>query len=137
MTGKKNQVNKIDAVRQALDNVGQDAPRPKLQEFIKEKFGYVMSTDHISNCKSELKRRARKRKPVVARATVTTSPVQKPAAPMPQVHRAVAHVQQMNGTAGANGSVGGISLLDIGAVKGLLGRVGADELKGLIDVLHG
>ena len=136
MTGKKNQVSKIDAVRQALEKLGQDAPRPELQEFIKKTFGYVMSTDHISNCKSELRRRARKRKPAVARAAVT-APAPQPAAPSLQLHRAKSSVQHGNGMVDANGSVGGISLLDIGAVKGLLGRVSADALKGLIDVLNG
>jgi hypothetical protein len=49
---------KVDAVGQALAELGQDASRADIQSWVKKQFGYQMSHDHISDCKKNLARRA-------------------------------------------------------------------------------
>jgi hypothetical protein len=82
---------------------------------VKEHFGTDISTAVVSAYKKELKARAKKKpgrkpKPQPAREPVVVQPA-KPAAK------------------------NGITLEGIQSVKGLIGRVGADHLKGLIDLL--
>jgi hypothetical protein len=78
---------------------------------VKGEYAIDMTTDHISTAKGQILRKARKKKPAAT----------KPAEPHGQARAA----PQRNG----------ISLEDIEAVQGLVGRVGADGLKRLIDVL--
>jgi hypothetical protein len=63
MAEKKNgsKVSKTDAVGHALSELGKDASRSDIQKFVKDRFGYDMSPDHVSNCKSELRKRAKKK----------------------------------------------------------------------------
>jgi hypothetical protein len=51
-------VTKVDAVGQALAELGPDASRSDIQGWVKDKYGYEMSQDHISDCKKTLARRA-------------------------------------------------------------------------------
>jgi hypothetical protein len=102
-------LTKKDAVRTALSQLGKSAKPLKIQEFVKAQFGYEMSTEHISNCKGEILRKK--------------SGAKKPAAPAP---RAAPSGKQPQGA---------INLADIRAVKGLVGRVGAGQLKALINLL--
>lgn len=106
-------ISKIDAVRAALKELGNDAMPGKIQDFVKEKFGLEMSTGHVSNYKSHLlkKKGKRGRKKKVAEAA--------PAAAVAAVKAPPTRV----------------SLTDIAAVKDLVGRVGEDNLKNLIGLL--
>lgn len=110
-------ISKIDAVRKALEELGKKAKPGAIREFVKEKFGLEMSLSHVSNCKTHLRKKKRKKK------TAEPAPATAAAAPAK--------------VASARASGSGVSLSDIAAVKDLVGRVGEENLKGLIDVLGG
>ena len=108
-------ITKMEAVRRALAELGRDAKPTQIQGWVKDTYGIEMGTDHISTAKGQILRKPRgKRKS----ATVTQPSAARNEEP-----------QVQSGT--------GISLDDIEAVKGLVGRVGADSLKKLVDVLAG
>jgi hypothetical protein len=112
MARKKNGgMTKQDAVRQALSELGKDAMPTKIKGFVKERFGLEMTTDHISTAKSDILRRAGGKGKSVAK---------KP----PQVQLAAP---------AKGGSKSGIPLEDILYVKDLVGRLGAEPLRTLID----
>jgi hypothetical protein len=104
-------LTKMEAVRRALSELGKDAKPLQIQAWVKEKHGIEMSADHVSVCKGTILRKARGKR--------------KAAAVRPREQARPAPAAQRNG----------ISLDDIEAVKGLVGRVGADNLKQLVDVL--
>jgi hypothetical protein len=113
-------ITKMEAVRRALAELGRDAKPLQLRGWVKEKLGIEMSADHVSVCKGTILRKARgKRKAAVAVPQSSAARNEEP-----QVHRAPAPRV-------------GISLDDIEMVKGLVGRVEADSLKKLVDVLAG
>jgi hypothetical protein len=104
-------ITKVEAVRRALAELGADATPTQIQGWIRDQLGIDMNTDHISTTKSDLRRKAAgKGKPAVQQASKAAAD-------------------------GAGNGKGGISLNDIAAVKDLVGRVGADQLRALIDVL--
>jgi hypothetical protein len=126
MAGKrKGGMTKMEAVRQALAELGKDAKPLQLRAFVKERFGIDMTADHVSTYKGQILRkqqgagRALKAKAAKPPAAPNAEPGQ--AAPTPQPK--------------ARGTAAGIGLGDITAVKDLVERVGADTLKQLIDVL--
>jgi hypothetical protein len=120
-------LTKMEAVRQALAQLGRDAKPRVIQPYVKERFGVEMTTDHISTYKKEIARKAAKGKakprvtakekpgPVAAAAPRETAP-KPPAATKPTV-----------------GGKSGIPLGDILTVKELVGRLGAGPLHTLID----
>ncbi len=113
--GKTAGLTKMDAVRQALIKLGRDAGPTKIRDYVKAQFGIEMSVDHVSNCKSEIQRRAgKKQQASVAKA----SPAKAMASP--------------GGNATSKNATE-ISVHDVLAVKDLVGRVGAGHLKTLID----
>ena len=109
------------------------------------KFSIEMSNNAVSSYKSEINRKATKTKPAAATngpaskmlvmpvpATVAKKPAQAPAskkepAQKPQTKQAPA--------AGSKGKAGVVGLEEIRAVKALVGKVGADNLKTLIDLI--
>ena len=109
-------ISKVDAVRKALEELGKKAKPGAIQEYVKEKFGLEMSMSHVSNCKTVLRKKRRKKN-----------------AAEPAPDTAVAPVK----TAPARASGAAVSLTDIAAVKDLVGRVGEENLKSLIGVLGG
>jgi hypothetical protein len=126
----------MEAVRQALAHFGGDARPSAMRPWIKEQFGIDMSADHISTYKGDIRRKQAARaqstaspSPAVAAAraakpAATRRPAaKKSAAPRPQPQKATA-------PQGASG----ISLEDLQAVKDLVGRVGPDRLRALIDL---
>ena len=128
--GKGNGISKKEAVRLALEKLGRDAKPAQLRPYIKATFGLDMTPAHITTAKGEL-RRGKGGKGKAARRKKASAP--KPPAPA----AAPAPPAQPPARAAAAGSrsAGGIRLEDIQAVQGLLGRVGADTLRGLIDLL--
>src|SRR5215813_11126755 len=86
-TGGK--VSKVDAVGQALAELGKDASREQIRGFVKDRLGYEMSLDHISNCKADLRKKAGKKQAATAKATQPAAAA-KPARPAPAAAR-VAH----------------------------------------------
>jgi hypothetical protein len=125
MAAKKNGktaggISKMEAVRRAMGELGFDATRTDIQNFVKERFNTDMSVDVISTYKADIARKATKTK----RAPT-------PAAPKSAANATAAPRPAPTSTARA----GGIDLGDIQTVKAMVGRVGATTLKTLIDVL--
>lgn len=115
----KETVNKSQAVRAALAELGRDAKPSDVRDWVKAKHGHEMSLNHISNIKSTMgkkgggkgrgkaKSAATPASEATAGATITTG--RKPA--------------------------GSIMLEDIDAVKALAQRIGVQKLHQLIDLL--
>jgi hypothetical protein len=114
-------VTKQEAVRRALTALGKKALASDIQKHIKDTFGLDMTIDHIYTAKSSAlgkgKKKGKKRR---GKQAASAEPAAAPSVKPAPVARAAA---------------GGISLEDVKVVKGLLGRVGADNLKGLVDLL--
>jgi hypothetical protein len=110
-----NGITKMEAVRRALKAMGRDAKPAAMQPFIKREFGVEMSTDHISTYKGSILKAAGKTK--------------KAAMKQPTAAAAVTPKAEVKPVA-----VGGVSLHDLQVVKDLVGRVGANALRALIDL---
>jgi hypothetical protein len=107
---KNGGMTKQEAVRRALSELGNDAKPTEIKGFVKERFGIEMTTDHISTAKSDIRRKAGRKGKSVAK---------KP----PQVQSAAAK---------GSGKTD-IPLEDILSIKDLVGRLGAEPLRTLID----
>lgn len=120
-------ISKMEAVRKALKELGKDAMPVKIQEFVKSKFGLDMTPAHVSNYKTTILRAKNENKTAPAKAapakTESNAPKAAPVKATPAPAKA---------TSGA-----AVSLQDIEAVKGLVGRVGQANLKSLIGMLGG
>jgi hypothetical protein len=115
---KKGQgLNKMQCVREALAELGDDAQPKDIQDLLKRKFGLDMNTKFISTYKGTILREAAKKGVAVRQPSTNVS------APAP---KATAKAAAMNG---------GISVEDIRAVKGLVEKIGAGAVKELADVL--
>jgi hypothetical protein len=112
-------LNKFEAVKRTLAALGPDAMPLAIQGYVKKQFGIDVSTAVVSAYKKELKARARKKPGPKPKQQPVREPVVVPSAPTP------AKAPAKNG----------ITLEDIQSVQGLIGRVGPDQLKGLIDLL--
>ena len=124
-------LSKSEAVRRAMKALGMDATRGQIKAYAHDKLGMDLDPDHISSLASDIRRLARKKqKPAakVAKAEKTTAPV--PTAKTALVKTPVRQASADKGSASV-----GLSLVDVQAVKDLVQRLGADQLKGLIDVL--
>jgi hypothetical protein len=110
---------KLEAVQRALAALGQDAKPLALKSHVKKQFGIDISAEVARNYKKLLARRA-------AGKPAASTPAAQPTADQATARSAP--------TLPAAGSGGGISLSDIQAVKDLVGRVGADQLRALIDL---
>jgi hypothetical protein len=119
-------ITKIDAVQQALAELAHMASCAAIQGFVKDRFGIQMSPDHISNCKSELRNKSKQAGK--ARPAAKQSATPKAAATQP-VPRPLA-VSQASPAAPRS-----IRLEDIQAIKGLVLRVGPEQLQALVDLL--
>jgi hypothetical protein len=115
-------ITKMEAVRRAMAELGNDATPTPLQAHVKEKYGLDMTKEHVSVYKRNILRklgvRPKKAKPKKA-AAKRAAPVQPAAA--------------STSPAKSSGKAGGIPLEDILAVKELVGRLGARPLHTLID----
>src|SRR5262249_37531317 len=111
-------ITKQEAVRRAVAALGKTASAKDIQKHVKEAFGFDMTITHIYNAKSKIRAKGKKK-------------AQKPKEKQP----AAAAGPLVQAARVARQPAGGISLEDLEAVKGLLGRVGADNLKALADLL--
>src|SRR5262249_44250345 len=110
MPRKKSRVNKMDLIREALGTLGKNAMPLDIQKSVKDKHGVELSTSLISNYKSYLHAKGKKK--------AGRKPGSKPTA------------------VAANGSRStGISMADIQAVKSLVDSMGAEKVVGLAKVL--
>ena len=108
MPRKKSRVNKMDLIREALGTLGKNAMPLDIQKSVKDKHGIELSTSLISNYKSYLQSKGKKK------AGRTVGP--KPAAAI-------------------KSHAGGISMADIAAVKALVDSMGAAKVEQLAKVL--
>jgi pyruvate/2-oxoglutarate dehydrogenase complex dihydrolipoamide acyltransferase (E2) component len=145
--GKK--LTKVEAVRRVLADLGHDTRPITIRDEVKKRFNIVMTAEHASNAKGEVLRQLGKQaaQPAVARpAAAKPEPAPMPAVakPEPTAKTAARKTTAPKTTAPkaatpvlAKATAGeqGISLADIAAVKGLVGRVGADQLRGLIKLI--
>ena len=115
-------ITKQEAVRRAVAVLGKTAPAKDIQKHVKDTFGLDMTIDHIYNAKSNVLAKGKKK------ASKTTGKQPAPSETA-AAHPPVPPVPVARQPAGA------IRLEDLEAVKGLLGRVGADNLKALAALL--
>jgi hypothetical protein len=116
-------ITKQEAVRRALAALGKNATGKDVQKYVKETFGFDMTIEHIYNAKSNVLGKGKKK-------------AMKPAGKQPPAPEPTAAAKPLVQQAPvARQPAGGISLEDIEAVKGLLGRIGADNLKVLAELL--
>jgi hypothetical protein len=110
--GKK--MTKMEGVRRTLVSLGPGATPTAIREHLKREYKIEMTNEHISNYKNTI---LREQKAAAKPAPAPTAAV--PAAPAEAPRPAVA----------------GLTLEDVRAAKELVARVGAEQLKALIDVL--
>src|SRR5262249_50872388 len=115
-------VTKQEAVRRSLSALGKAASAKDIQKHVKVTFGLDMTIDHIYTAKSSVLTKGKKKAPKTSGKPPAPS---NPPAAKPPVQPAPV----------ARQPAGAIHLEDLEAVKGLLGRVGADNLKALADLL--
>jgi hypothetical protein len=102
-------ITKMEAVRRALAELGQDAQPSDIQSYVKSKFGIDMEKTMISSYKTSLK--------AAGKSALTRKP------------------KSQGARATSTRTTGGISLDDIRAVKELADRIGADKVRELAEVL--
>lgn len=107
-------INKMDCVRQALGELGDDARTKDIQGFLKRRFNLDMNTKMISTYKGSILKEAARKSGIIRKPAATS-----PAPATPKV-------------AQANGAIG---MDDIRAVKELVGRIGVDGVRELAEVL--
>jgi hypothetical protein len=115
-----NGISKMDAVRQALSELGKTSKPVEIQKFVKERFNITMTVGHVSNYKTTIL--AKKKRKAPAKTVRSDVAVTSPVPPAPVAREA--------GKLSAS-----VSLEDIRTVKSLLASVGADDLKDLIDLV--
>jgi hypothetical protein len=113
----KADISRKEMVRRAMQMVGDDAPLADLQKTIRDRFRVELSTNHISSARVEIRREGKGR------------PAAKKAAPAKKTSAAPA------ATAPGADNGGTFSLEDIETARELLGRLGADKTRALLDVL--
>ena len=133
-------INKMDAVRKAMAALGNAATRTQIQKFVKDSTGVEMNLDVVSSYKSFVANASKK-----SATAATTAPEAKPVVQQPAAatkkgqkkkkkRRKAAPQPLAAVTTAPSGKATGIALSDIEMVKELVQKVGANTLKGLIDV---
>ena len=145
-------LSKLELLRQAIKQLGKDAKPLQIQAHVKDTFGVEISTNHISAAKTEILRKmAGGAKPATSTAAAkpatpkpSAKPASKPVAQKPVAQKSaaqttapkvVAPARAVGHEAGNGKKTAGISLHDIQDAKELVGRVGAVQLRELIDLL--
>jgi hypothetical protein len=122
-------ITKMDAVRQALAELGLEARSSALQEFVKKRFGLAMTLGHVKNAKGKIVRKARTegktvgKKPAPQKSAARTVGTKKRTPPKPKAQPAAPPVRRESG----------IPLRDVLTVKDLVVRLGAGSVRTLID----
>lgn len=105
-------ISKLDAVRQAISSLGDDAKPLQIRNFVKSKFGFELNKQLTSNYKAI----------VIKQVAGQSSVIRKP--------EPIVTAKALATVAGGN-----ISLEDIRAVKAVIDQVGAEKVRQLADVL--
>jgi hypothetical protein len=107
--------NKMEAVRQAMESLGNDAQPTEIQSFVKEKFGQEMTANMVSSYKSSVRKKlglkGRRRKRGRPRKGEGA-----PAVPATTSHDAVAWK-------------------DLRTIRDMAGRLGKKGLRELVELL--
>ena len=122
-------INKLEAVRRSIEKLGREATNSEIRADVLERFGLVMTTNHVSTCKGDLAKKAKAKKDAAAPAAKTQP--SKPA----KVQQAATPPATTAHPVAKNGKKTAVELDDILAVKALVGRVGAGHLRTLNDVM--
>ena len=126
-------ISKVEAVRRSLEKLGREASNAAIQADVLERFGLVMTTNHVSTCKGDLRKaEARKAEAKKDAAPAAKTPTARPTAKVPQAATTPATTAHSKTSHGQKTAV---ELDDILAVKALVDRVGAGHLRTLIDVM--
>jgi hypothetical protein len=123
----------MEALRRAIAALGRKAPREKIQAWVKERFGLDLALKYISDSRSKLfsrSKRKRSKKAKAASPPAASPPAAKKAAPRPPVRPAPARPAAQPG----NGQAA-VRMEDLVALQELVQRVGAPQLRKLLDVL--
>ncbi|HKI35084.1 MAG TPA: hypothetical protein VKA46_24720 [Gemmataceae bacterium] len=117
---KGGRINKLQCVRDALHELGNDAQPRAIQDFLKHRFDLDMNTKFIGTYKGTILR-GKSGQSGIMRTPAATAPAEVPVPPKasPQV----------------GGTNGGISVDDIRAIKALVDRLGADGVRQVAEVL--
>lgn len=119
---KGGRINKMDCVRQALAELGDNAQPKDIQDFLLRKFDLDMNSKMVSTYKGTILKNPARKSGIIRRpAARVSSPAPAPPKASPKV----------------GGTNGGISVEDIRALKELPGRIGADNVRELAEVLSG
>ena len=126
--GKK-AISKLEAVRRSLEKLGVEASNGEIQADVLKRFGFEMTTNHVSTCKGDILRKAKSEAEAVA--------------PSPKEHSAKPTVRHEKPTTPAaktaptsSGKRTTVELDDILAVKEMVKRMGSGNLKTLIEALE-
>jgi hypothetical protein len=112
-------INKMQAVRDAMKKLGNDASAADIQKEVKKRTGVEMTTKHIGTYKADILRKAGKE---------TGTKSMRPAARETPAPTAPAR-------AARNGKGSAVEMNDILTLKDLVKRVGAEHLHTLINVM--
>ncbi len=122
--------NKMEAMRTALREMGLMAMPVAIQKFILDRFGYHMSTSHISNYKTEILRQIRRKK-------LTSNLNLIPTDGSHSKSSGESGSEPLAADQSAPTTHLGLSLSELKTVKDLVDRMGGDSLKSVIDLFEG
>jgi hypothetical protein len=131
--------SKAPSVYPALQELGREAKRGEIGEFVRERFGIDMKADRVSTARAEaLRKMAGDGKP--AQEEAPPAAVAEPAAPrkpapVEQAAPVAAQEMPLGEKSSPTGTSTAIELDDLLALKALVGRVGAETLRKLIDIV--
>jgi hypothetical protein len=123
--------SKKEAVRRALQDLGREAKPMPIRDHVKQHYHIDMGLDHLSTVKGETLRETGQANPTAEKPATTKPVAPQAAAARPALHKAESAKAARPQAAAA----WGIALTDIDTVKELLQRLGATNLKKLIDVM--
>jgi hypothetical protein len=120
--GKK--PNKMEAMRQVLAKLGDGAPTQQIQSELRETFGIEMTTKNIATYRADILKKRQQKK---AKKPAAKKPEQAKQEPVTRQESPARQPVSGNG----RGSTA-IELADVLAVRSLVDRVGAEQLRALI-----
>jgi hypothetical protein len=133
--GEGSPMTKLEAVKRAMARMGRNAKPLAIKDYLKSQFNIEISADVASNYKKQLKKAKKGAKAAAAKsAALTRQTAKAPLAPKPQasvmpIATPAPRAESPKPTAG------GVSLQDLLAVKDLVSRVGAENLRTLVELL--
>jgi hypothetical protein len=128
-TKKKDGLTKMEAVRRALAELGNDAMPARIKGFVKDRFDIEMTTDHISVYKGKILREAAAQAQNAAKKPLARKVARKKRRarrPLVQPSAATAKTAPVDNA---------VTMEDVSTIKGLLRRIGTSKVRQLVDLL--